>query len=642
MCGICGAFNLDLHPLESPDLADRMSARLEHRGPDSRGRFARPGLALAVRRLSIIDLETGDQPLSDESGEITLVVNGEIYNYRELRQELVARGHRFKTSSDGEVIAHLYEERGEDCLTELNGMFALALWDERRKRLLLARDRAGEKPLFYWCDGKSLLFASEIKALLECSQIPKDLNPAAVERFLLYGYIPSPDTAFEAIKKLPAAHRMIIEGSEVGVEPYWQLRKFLLDASMHPPGAFDEGRARDELRTRLVEAVRSRLVSDVPLGVFLSGGLDSSALVATMSELTPGNVTSFTIGFSDASFNEADYASQVAQAFKTRHHVVMADESSLREALEFLSGFMDEPLGDPAMLPTYLISRFARENVKVALSGEGGDELFGGYPTYMGHRVAEYFLRIPKVLRKGALARLIARLPGAGGAVPVGLFIRRLFDHVEDRPAHRHHTWLGAFSPAIVQQLFSREWREQHGNCDLFEPADAILEGAQFEDSLMSLLFMDFHMYLGDDLLVKLDRASMACSLELRTPFLDQRLVEFTTGLPVAFKMRGLRTKYLFKKALEGRLPSRILYRQKRGFSVPVGQWMRAELKPVVQKVLAREKLARDGIFDPDAVHRLLEEHWSRRTDHRRGLWALLMFQIWHDRWVRGSGGAVG
>ena len=642
MCGICGAFNLDLHPLESPDLADRMSARLEHRGPDSRGGFARPGLALAMRRLSIIDLETGDQPLSDESGEVTLVVNGEIYNYRELREELVARGHRFKTSSDGEVIAHLYEERGEDCLTELNGMFALALWDERRKRLLLARDRAGEKPLFYWCDGKSLLFASEIKALLECSQIPKDLNPAAVERFLLYGYIPSPDTAFEAIKKLPAAHRMIIEGSVVGVEPYWQLRDFLLDASLHPPGAFDEGRARDELRTRLVEAVRSRLVSDVPLGVFLSGGVDSAALVAYMSELTPGNVTSFTIGFSDASFNEADYASQVAQAFKTRHHVVMADESSLREALEFLSGFMDEPLGDPAMLPTYLISRFARENVKVALSGEGGDELFGGYPTYMGHRVAEYFLRIPKVLRKDTLARLIARLPGAGGAVPVGLFIRRLFDHVEDRPAHRHHTWLGAFSPAIVQQLFSREWREQHSNCDLFEPADAILEKAQFEDSLMSLLFMDFHMYLGDDLLVKLDRASMACSLELRTPFLDQRLVEFTTGLPVAFKMRGLRTKYLFKKALEGRLPSRILHRQKRGFSVPVGQWMRAGLKPLVQKVLAREKLARDGIFDPDAVHGLLEDHWSRRTDHRRGLWALLMFQIWHDRWVRGSGGALG
>ena len=642
MCGICGAFNLELHPLESPDLADRMSARLEHRGPDSRGRFARPGLALAMRRLSIIDLETGDQPLSDESGEVTLVVNGEIYNYRELRQGLIARGHRFKTSSDGEVIAHLYEEKGEDCLTELNGMFALALWDEGRKRLLLARDRAGEKPLFYWCNGKTLLFASEIKALLECSQISKTLNPAAVERFLLYGYIPSPDTAFEAIKKLPAAHRMIIDGSGVGVEPYWQLKKFLLDTSARSPGAFDEGQARDELRTRLVEAVRSRLVSDVPLGVFLSGGVDSAALVAYMSELAPGNVTSFTIGFSEASFNEAGYASQVAQAFETRHHVVTADEESLREALGFLSDFMDEPLGDPAMLPTYLISRFARENVKVALSGEGGDELFGGYPTYIGHRVAEYFLRIPKVLRKSALARVIARLPGTGGAVPVGLYIRRLFDHVEDRPAHRHHTWLGAFSPSIVQHLFSREWREQHGNCDLFKPADALIDEVPFEDSLASLLYMDYHMYLGDDLLMKLDRASMACSLELRTPYLDQRLVEFTAGLPMAFKMRGLKTKYLFKKALEGRLPSKIIYRQKRGFSVPVGRWMREELKPLVQNVLAREKLVRDGIFDPDAVQRLLEEHWSRRFDHRRGLWALLMFQIWHDRWVRGSGGAAG
>ena len=322
--------------------------------------------------------------------------------------------------------------------------------------------------------------------------------------------------------------------------------------------------------------------------------------------------------------------------------MVTADEESLREALGFLSDFMDEPLGDPAMLPTYLISRFARENVKVALSGEGGDELFGGYPTYIGHRVAEYFLRIPKVLRKSALARVIARLPGTGGAVPVGLYIRRLFDHVEDRPAHRHHAWLGAFSPAIVQQLFSREWREQHGNCDLFKPADALIDEVPFEDSLASLLYMDYHMYLGDDLLMKLDRASMACSLELRTPYLDQRLVEFTAGLPMAFKMRGLKTKYLFKKALEGRLPSKIIYRQKRGFSVPVGRWMREELKPLVQNVLAREKLVRDGIFDPDSVQRLLEEHWSRRFDHRRGLWALLMFQIWHDRWVRGSGGAVG
>lgn len=639
MCGICGAFNLELHPLRSPDLTSLMSSRIEHRGPDSHGRFSRSGLALDIRRLSIIDIETGDQPLSNESGEVTLVVNGEIYNYRELRQELVSRGHNFRTGSDGEVITHLYEEKGEDCLAELNGMFALALWDERLKRLLLARDRAGEKPLFYWCNGKELLFASEVKALLECPQIPKTLDPAAIERFLLYGYIPSPDTAFTAIKKLPAAHRMIVDRGNVRVEPYWQLKKFLFNALAQPPKIFNEDQSRHELHAQIVEAVQSRLVSDVPLGVFLSGGVDSSALVACMSKLTPGNVKSFTIGFSEASFNEAGYANQVAQTFKTQHHVVTADEKSLREALWFLSGFMDEPLGDPAVLPTYLISRFARETVKVALSGEGGDELFGGYPTYTGYRIAEYFLRIPKMLRRDSLARLVAKLPGLAGAVPVSLFISRFFDHLEDSFAHRHHAWLGAFSPAIVKQLFSPEWREQHGSCDLFEPADTLIEDAQLEDSLESLLYSDYHMYLGDDLLTKLDRASMACSIELRTPFLDQRLVEFAAGLPMEFKLRGFKTKYLFKKAMEGHLSSKILYRQKLGFSVPVGNWMRRELKPLVQTVLAREKIVRDGIFEPDVVQRLLEEHWSRRFDHRRGLWALLMFQIWHDHWVRGSRG---
>ena len=639
MCGICGTLNLELRPVGGAELVERMSAQLEHRGPDSRGTFQRPGLALGIRRLSIIDLETGDQPLSTESGQVSWVVNGEIYNYRELRQELLGRGHRFKTKSDAEVVGHLYEETGEDCLGKLNGMFALALWDESRQRLLLARDRAGEKPLFYWRGGAELIFASEVKALLECPRISRTLNPSAVERYCLYGYIPSPETALAEIRKLPAANRMVIERGAVRIEPYWELKNYPQSGRA---AATRTGPLKEELLRRLQDAASSRLVSDVPLGVFLSGGVDSSALVALMSEFAPGNVTSFTIGFPQASFNEADYAARVARHFRTKHHVVAATETSLRESLEFLTGFLDEPLGDPAILPTYLLSRFARGFIKVALSGEGGDELFGGYPTYLGHRIAESFLRVPKFLRRRVFERLAKLLPTSGGAVPLSLFIRRFLDHCEEPSSRRHHIWLGAFPPAVVQQLFSREWRAQHGSTELFAPVEETLAGTSFEDSLLSLLYMDFQLYLADDLLVKIDRASMACSLELRTPFLDQRLVEFMTSLPAAHKVHGFKTKYLFKKALQGRLPSAILHRQKRGFSVPVAEWLRGSLKPLVEEVLGKDKLARDGIFDPEAVHRLLEEHWSRRADHRRGLWALLMFQLWHERWVRRSTSQAG
>ena len=636
MCGICGYLNLNLQPPPDSSLLGRMSSRLTHRGPDSDGVFRRPGVELAVRRLSIIDLETGDQPLSNEAGDVTLVYNGEIYNYRELRKDLIARGHSFHTKSDGEVICHLYEEQGADCLGELNGMFALALWDERRRRLLLARDRAGEKPLFFWQSGQELIFASEIKALLECSRIRRTLDPAAVERLLLYGYIPSPHTGFAEIKKLPAAHRMIVDCDKgsIHISPYWEMRHYLPRPQKGRSREINETEIGKDLHEKLWEAATSRLVSDVPLGVFLSGGVDSSALVAMMSELSPGNVTSFTIGFPQASFNEATYADQVARHFRTRHHVVTATEGALREALDFLAGFMDEPLGDPALLPTYLISKFARQRVKVALSGEGGDEIFGGYPTYPGYRAAEYLLKIPQAIRRGLLLRLARRLPGSTGAVSFSLFVRRFLEHADEEPARRHHIWFGAFSPAVVEGLFSQDWRARHGHTELFGPVENVLRGADFEENLMRLLYADFHLYLADDLLVKIDRAGMACSLELRTPYLDQRLVEFMTGLPCHLKLRGFKTKYLFKKVLRGRLPSNILDRQKRGFSVPTAEWIRSELRPLVEKMFSKDKLKREGILDPDTVHRLLEEHWSRRADHRRGLWALLMFQLWHDRWV--------
>ena len=613
-----------------------MSKRIIHRGPDSQGKFELPYLALAIRRLSIIDLVTGDQPLSNETGEVTLVFNGEIYNYRELTEQLLARGHRFKTHSDGEVIAHLYEEQGPDFVRDLNGMFAIALWDDRAKRLVLARDRAGEKPLYYWRGDGMLVFGSEIKALFEYPGISREIDREALAQYFFYGYFPAPRSVYSEIKKLPAAHCMVVEQGELRIDPYWRLQAFL-----RPPGKprvtqAEESEIVEELRGKLREAAISRLVSDVPLGVFLSGGVDSSTLVATMSELTPGNVNSFSVAFPQKSFNEEPYANLVARHFGTKHHVVTAGESSLRDALDVLAGHLDEPLADPAIIPTYLISRFARSQIKVALSGEGSDELFGGYPTYLGARLAQYYLRLPRFLRRQFFERLKPLLPVSSGAVPIGLFLRRFLAHAERNPAERHQIWFGMFSPTELDQLFASDWQgPTPPSSRIFAPLERVLDGAEFDDEVAQTLYLDFRMYLEDNLLVKIDRASMACSLELRTPFLDHRLVEFAAGLPSRLRVRGFTLKYILKKAVEKWLPREIVYRQKRGFSVPISGWMRQELKPLVDETLAAEKLKREGLFDVAFVRRLLGEHWSGQADHRKTLWTLLCFQLWHDRWAK-------
>jgi asparagine synthase (glutamine-hydrolysing) len=638
MCGICGILSLALEPVAHRDRIDAMSARLEHRGPDSHGKFELPYLALAIRRLSIIDLETGDQPLSNESGDITLVFNGEIYNYRELREQLLDRGHRFKTHADGEVIAHLYEEQGPDFVRELNGMFAIALWDDRGKRLILARDRAGEKPLYYWHRNNTLVFGSEIKALFEYPGISRGIDPEALAQYFFYGYFPAPRSVYAEIKKLPAAHRMVVERGEIHIDAYWQVQSYLRPPGLPRVSTQWEVRALAEaLRVRLRDAAISRLVSDVPLGVFLSGGIDSSTLVAAMSELTPGNVNTFSVAFPEKTFNEEPYANLVARHFGTRHHVLTVDEPMLREALDILADHLDEPVADPAIIPTYLLSRFARHHIKVALSGEGSDELFGGYPTYIGAQLAEYYLRLPRFLRRQFLERLQRFLPVSSTAVPTGLFLRRFLTHAERDPAERHQIWFGMLSPAELDQLFAPEWRgPSPASSVIFTPLARVLEGARFDGTLAEMLYLDFRMYLEDNLLVKIDRASMACSLELRTPYLDHRLVQFAAALPSALKVRRFQLKYILKKAVETWLPHEIVYRQKRGFSVPIASWMRGGLKALLDETLAEEKLKRDGLLNAGFVRRLLQEHWSGRADNRKTLWTLLCFQLWYNRWGKG------
>ncbi len=634
MCGICGLLNLKLEPVAGRDRIDQMSACLEHRGPDSHGKFELPHVALAIRRLSIIDLQTGDQPLSNETGDVTLVFNGEIYNFLEIRRRLEP-WHAFKTRSDGEVIVHLYEDMGPDFVSELNGMFALALWDERRKQLTLARDRAGEKPLFYWHRDNTLVFASEIKSLLAYPAIGREIDRTALAQYFLHGYFPSPRSVFAEIRKLPAAHRMVVRDGKVQTDAYWRLQDHLL-----PPGnprvtARQEEHLVEELSQKLHEACVSRLISDVPLGVFLSGGIDSSTLVAIMSQLTPGNVNSFSVAFEEKSFNEVPYADYVARHFHTQHHVTTASEPSLREALKTLANHLDEPLADPAVLPTYLLSRFARQHIKVALSGEGSDELFGGYPTYIGALLAGHYLRLPRFLRHQFFARFKRFLPLSTGAVPMGWYLLQFFNYVEMAPAKRHAIWFGMTSPEGLDQLFAPGWcGPKSPSLEALAPLERVLEGAAFECDLAEMPYLDFRLYLEDNLLVKVDRASMACSLEMRTPFLDHRLIEFAAGLPAELKVRGFELKYLLKKAAVKWLPRKIVYRQKRGFSVPISRWMRKELRPWLDEALSEERLKRQGLFNVPSVRRLLEEHWSERADHRKLLWAIFCFQLWYDRWA--------
>jgi len=634
MCGICGIFNLQRQPLAHGECIDPMAASIYHRGPDSGGKFQLPHIALAIRRLSIIDLETGNQPLTNESGDITLVFNGEIYNYRELCEGLRDRGHHLKTHSDGEAIIHLYEEQGPDCLRELNGMFAIALWDDRNQRLLLARDRAGEKPLYYWRGGDTLVFGSEIKALQEYPGISREIDPVALTQYFFYGHFPSPRSVYAEIKKLPAAHRMVVEGGQIQIEPYWRPQDYLRPPWKLPVTPREERDLVEQLAVKLRQAAESRLVSDVPLGVFLSGGVDSSTIVAIMSELSPGNINSFSVNFPEKTFNEEPYSTLVARRFRTHHHVLTADKPTMHQALMMLAEYLDEPVADPAVIPTYMISRFAREHIKVALSGEGSDELFGGYPTYMGARLADYYLKLPGVARRQLFGRLQRFLPVSSTAVPKGLFLRRFLSHAEKRPAERHHIWFGMFNPTELDQLFSPDWAgPRPPSSEIFTPLARVLEGARFDETVSEMLYLDFRLYLEDNLLVKVDRASMACSLEMRTPFLDHRLIEFAEGLPGNLKVRRFQLKYILKKAVERWLPKEIVYRQKRGFSVPIASWMRNELRPLVDETLEEEKLRRQGMFNVAFVRRLLNEHWSGKADHRKTLWTLFSFQLWFDRW---------
>jgi asparagine synthase (glutamine-hydrolysing) len=598
-----------------------MNETMIHRGPDSEGTLVDGPVGLAARRLSIIDLDGGDQPIGNEDRSIQVVQNGEIYNYRELRAELERRGHRFSTRSDTEVLVHLYEDRGPDFVQALRGMFALALWDSRGRRLVLGRDRFGIKPLYYRNAGGTLSFASELKALMTQPGFRREIDLDALEAFLAFNSIPAPLTIFSEVRKLPAGHILVWDGGEPRIERY---------ARPRPVEARDVRSEGDEqlaaeLRERLRDSVRAHLVADVPVGVLLSGGVDSSALTALAASESSERVSTFSIGFEEGSFDELSAARMVAERYGTDHHELVIRPDAV-ELLPRMVEVFDEPFADSSALPTYLVSQLAAGSVKVALSGEGGDELFGGYYTYVADQLAP---RLAPAAR--ALRGVVERLPSSSAKASLDYKAKRFVRGVHLPPLERHHAWKEIFSSDARAELVARERGGISNPLDLHRARYEETEGAE---SLARLQDLDLGIYLVDDLLVKTDRASMAHSLEARVPFCDQAVAELALALPTAKKVRGLAKKRLLRRAVAPLLPRSIVQARKQGFSVPMAAWLRGELEPFAREVLATETVSRQGYFHPGRVSSLIDAHVSGREDLSRQIWGLMAFTLWAERYA--------
>ena len=604
MCGIYGAVSLDGRPLRHPECLPLMADSLRHRGPDGGDVVAAPHAAVGARRLAIMDLTTGDQPFRSPDGAVWMVCNGEIYNAPELRAEHAARGYPFRSRGDIETILPLYEAHGADAVSRLEGMFGLAIWDERRRRLVLARDRAGEKPIFWTVVDGELRFGSEIQALLVFPDQPRRLDRAAAEQYAAWGYVPAPFTMLAGVHKLPPAHLLEVEDGRITSRRYWDAA-----ACAAAPSRLD---GPDVLRATLLGAVRRELMSDVPLGVFTSGGLDSSWLVAAAKAVLPDErIHTYAVRFAEPGYDESDFAAVVARHMGTVHHVVTADDAALLRALDVVTDRVAEPIGDPAVLPTYLLAEAAREHVKVVLSGEGADELFGGYPTYLGHQLAARFGALPGPLRR-AISGLIARLPASTGKVTVEFLLKRFVAAAPQPPLARHLSWFGALGPSPAALAIAEERVARF-------PAG---------DPLNRILWLDFLTYLPDNLLVKVDRATMLASIEARAPFLDRAVLELALPAPSRIKVRRFRTKAILKEAARGVVPPEVIDRRKRGLSVPVARWLNGALAGVVDRYLGAPRLV-----SRERVAPLLAEHRAGTRNHARALWPLLAAERWAERW---------
>jgi asparagine synthase (glutamine-hydrolysing) len=605
-----------------------MCERMTHRGPDSEGLMTTTGVALGMRRLAIIDLQTGEQPVTSEDGQISVILNGEIYNYRELRSRLEQQGHRFRSESDTEVLPHLYEEYEQGMVNHLNGMFAFALWDARKRKLFIARDPFGEKPLYWGIFDKTFLFASEPKVLLAHPSVHPSLNLDALRQYLSLDYVPAPLSIYQGINKLPAAHTLTVEDGRVDVQPYWRLSY----KTRQPVPTEEE--AAEELRRLLEDSVRLRLVSDVPLGVLLSGGVDSSAVAAFAVRASSEAVKTFSISFAESSFDESAHARAVAKFLGTDHHEERLSVDLAANLVGEIGSWMDEPFSDPSLVPTYLLSRFTRKHVTVALGGDGGDELFAGYPMYWGHNLARIYARIPRTLRRNLIEPIVRSLPVKTKNLSFDFKARRFITGMNYDEVARHHVWFGSFTPDEQAMLLTAEARGASDG-DIYREARRILEEeCDADNTTERMQNLDTRLYLAEDILTKVDRASMAVSLEVRAPFLDTRVAEYAASLPVDYKLRGRTTKYILKRAVSGLLPPFVTRRGKKGFGVPVAEWLKGKLRPLARDLLSPERIRRAGLFDPNYVQRLQDEHERGTANHRKLLWTLLMFELWQESFI--------
>jgi asparagine synthase (glutamine-hydrolysing) len=625
MCGIAGIVDSKSGSHIDRELIHRMCERIVHRGPDDEGIFVKSGTGLGMRRLSIIDVAGGQQPVFNEDSSAWIVFNGEIYNFPDLRPELEAKGHSFRTHSDTEVILHLYEEMGSDCVQKLRGMFAFAIYDERNRKLLIARDRLGKKPLHYALHNGRLLFASEIKSILEIAPELAEVNVRALWQYMNLGYVADPATAFKHIHKLPPGHLLEFERGEINIRQYWDIPQY----STFDPGSEEE--CLEQLEQRLEEAVRIRLISEVPLGAMLSGGTDSSIVVALMARLTSSPVKTFTIGFEQADFNEAEYARMVADRFGTDHHELILRPNVI-QTVETLTHSLEEPFGDSSMLPTYYISCLARQHVTVALSGDGGDELFAGYDRYRillkdrAHSLPDW---AGKAYRSAIHPLLPYQTPGRNLAFSVSLpWDERYIEGVTIRAFIREMKLL---TPEFRQSAFDEG--------DPMRVLNSYLAKSPASDVLSRILYLDTKTYLPGDILTKVDRMSMLTSLEARVPILDQEFVEYVSALKPEWKMRGNQQKYILRKLAERvGVPGEVLHRKKQGFALPLVHWMRNELKPMILDVLLDRQTLSRGYFSQKGLQRLLDEHFQKRRDHSARIWRFLIFELWHRNFLDSLG----
>lgn len=627
MCGITGFIDLwnMSNARGAPERAETLDAMcrvIRHRGPDDQGVMLKPGVVLGMRRLSIIDLAGGHQPISNEDNTVSIVFNGEIYNYRELQKDLQARGHQFRTNSDTETIVHAYEEFGASCVSQLRGMFAFAIWDERKKEVFIARDRVGKKPLYYSVTRcGTLVFGSELKSLLEHPEVERKINTQALDAYFSLGYVPDPISIFENVEKLPPGHHLTFTNGRLTVERYWDF-SYNTNGNGHKASDYLE-----ELRALLSEAVKLRLVSDVPLGAFLSGGIDSSTVVALMAQHMDQPVKTFSIGFNEDSYDELKYARLTAKKFGTEHHEFLVTPD-ICEVVDQLAWHFDEPFADSSAIPTYVVSKLAREHVKVVLTGDGGDELFAGYSRYVTQRNRSKADLIPGLV-KGRLMDPLSR------ALPHGAWGRNYLQNLSLDPISRYLDTVSVFTGLNKSSLYSNDFSDQlRDSRHLASYFHELSRNVKSNAALDSLLYIDSKTYLPGDILTKVDRMSMAVSLEARVPLLDHKLIEFVTRIPASMKLAGIETKHLFKQAIGDLVPAEVVNRPKQGFGVPIQQWINQQLRERIRDTLNDPRTLERGYVTREYVGLLLEEHERGRRDHAMALWSLLMLELWHRQYV--------